>query len=73
MELTTLCEEIVGKKIDIDQKVETHSVDIPMYISDCRRIQGQIEWRPQRDVRRIVTEIYEWIRQNEADLKTIFS
>lgn len=65
LETTQLCAEITGNTIDVAQTDEQRQGDVPVYISDCKRLFEQTDWRPTRDVRSILTDIHEWIRANE--------
>ncbi|MBI4471560.1 MAG: NAD-dependent epimerase/dehydratase family protein [Acidobacteria bacterium] len=72
-EMTALCREVVGNSVPISSQLQTHLVDVPLYISDCRRIDSTLQWRPTRSVRDIVADIFHWIRDNEEDLKAVFA
>jgi len=72
MELTELCRQVTGRKVPMSSLPETSRVDIPIYISDCRKIREELGWSPQRGVETIVRGIDEWIRGNEAALAPIF-
>jgi CDP-paratose 2-epimerase len=47
--------------------------DIPIYISDNSKISAISGWQPTRSVETILTDIYTWLVENEADLKPILS
>ena len=64
-EATELCAEITGNSIDIDRTPDVRQGDVPLYISDCTKLFGITDWRPQRDARAILTDTFEWIRANE--------
>ncbi len=72
-ELTTLCQEIVGRAVPAGTRPETSPVDVPLYISDCSRISTAAGWKPARGVEVIVSDIFNWIRENESELRTIFA
>jgi CDP-paratose 2-epimerase len=71
-ELTKLCQKIVGTRVPIGKRPETAAVDIPLFICDCHRISSAAKWRPTRGVEVIVSDIFNWIRENEAGLRPIF-
>jgi CDP-paratose 2-epimerase len=71
-ELTALCEAETGHKIQIDSRLESASVDIPLYISDCHKVQNALGWKPTRTVKTIVHDIAEWLRANESQLRPLF-
>lgn len=72
-ELTPLCRKVVGKNVPVTSRVETAEVDIPLFISDNRRISAEVGWRPTKNVEFIVNDTLNWIRENEAELRPIFS
>jgi CDP-paratose 2-epimerase len=65
LETTHMCEQITGKRIPIQQRPETRMADVPLYISDHRRITELCDWRPSRDSKQTLSDIYYWIRENE--------
>jgi CDP-paratose 2-epimerase len=71
-ELTALCQTIVGITVPVTGRPDTTAVDIPLYISDCGRISAAAGWRPSRNMETIVSDIFNWIRENESDLRPIF-
>ncbi len=71
-ELTAICEKVTGNSISIAGVVETRDADLPLYISDCRYVQGATGWRPKRGVEIIVSDIYSWLKENESVLKPFF-
>lgn len=72
-ELTTLCQEILGRKVPVNEDPRTSPVDIPLYISDYSKAAHRFDWRPERSLRTIVEDITRWIDANEAQLKSIFT
>jgi CDP-paratose 2-epimerase len=64
-ETSELCAEITGNRIEIGRSSEDRPGDVPIYISDCSRLFGRTDWRPTRDARAILTDIFEWIRAHE--------
>jgi CDP-paratose 2-epimerase len=73
VELTEVCRRVVGKTVPVGQRPETALVDIPLFICDCTRISSEVAWRPVRGVDVIVADIFNWIRENETDLRPIFN
>lgn len=68
-ETTPLCEEITGNRIQITQVAETRPADVRIYYTDHRKITAVKGWQPQRDARTTLTDIYNWIRGAEAQVK----
>jgi len=67
-ELTALCREITGKKIPIASVPTNRPSDLRLFLSDCTKLFARTTWRPKRDVRRIVQDIGEWVKEHETAL-----
>lgn len=72
-ELTQLCEEITGNKIDINQVAETREADIRIYVTDNSKITEKCGWKPIKTLKNIVEDVYKWIKQNERQLNSILN
>jgi CDP-paratose 2-epimerase len=70
-ELTVLCEKTTGNKIHIEAVPEMRQADIRIYITDNSAVNALSGWRPEITPGQIVQEIFQWIRDNESDLKPI--
>jgi len=69
-ELTELCRERLGD-VPISGVPESSWVDVPLYISDCAKVQSAFGWEPTRSLSEIVADIIEWIRHNETALREL--
>jgi CDP-paratose 2-epimerase len=65
-ETTDLCREITGNDVEVSSAGESRPGDVRIYLSDCSALFAHTDWRPQRDARQILTDIYDWVRANEA-------
>lgn len=72
-ELTILCEEITGNKIDISSIKEDRPADLRFFITDSTKFKDKSGLSWEKNDRQTVKEIYEWIKQNEKDLKPILA
>lgn len=70
-ELTKLCEQVTGNRIQMDAEPKTSSVDIPIYITDDSRLRRDFKWQPTRDVETVVRDIFAWIDLGDENLHTI--
>jgi CDP-paratose 2-epimerase len=70
-EMTALCEEITGNKIQIDRIAGTRQADIRMYISDNSKVTKETNWKPVTGVREIIKDIVIWIKENEDLVKPV--
>lgn len=74
-ELTNLCQEVTGNKIEINSIAENRTADIRIYVSDCSYL-NQVNkgaWKPQKTMRDLVSDTFEWMRANEHNLKNILN
>jgi len=64
-ETTAICRELTGNEVPIEPEPETRAGDVPIYLSDCARLFGLDEWRPQRSAEQVLADIHEWIAGDE--------
>ena len=69
--MTGLCERITGNKIAIESITDTRQADLRIFITDNTLIEHESGWTPEKSVETIFQDIYNWIRDNEAQLKPI--
>lgn len=60
-ETTAICRELTGNEVPIEPVLETRTGDVPIYISDCARLFGLDDWRPQRSARQVLADIHAWV------------
>lgn len=72
-ELTALCEEVTGNKIQIEEVPETRTADIRIYITDNAKVTAATGWTPAITPKEIISDIYNWIKANETELKGILN
>jgi CDP-paratose 2-epimerase len=72
-ELTQLCREMAEKTVPIESRRETHRVDVPYYVSDSTRARERFNWAPKRPVQGLIYDIFQWLKQNQNELKWIFN
>lgn len=72
-ELTALCAAITGNTIPEVPVPENRPGDIPLYITDNSTITGFCGWKPEKDVKTILTDIYNWISENQEYVKQILN
>jgi CDP-paratose 2-epimerase len=68
LETTDLCREITGRSVDVRPSGEDRQGDIPIYISDCTRLQEMTDWRARRGPAEILADIHAWIVEHEVAL-----
>ena len=68
IEATAICEELTGRRVPITRVEEPRPGDVPIYVSDCRRLASLSSWRPTRSPRAVLEDTLDWIAGNERDL-----
>lgn len=71
LELSRVCEEVTGKRIEIGSEPGNRPADVRIYLTDHRRLTAASGWRPRRGVPTIVADIAAWIRENEAAVRPL--
>lgn len=73
LELTGLCEEITGNRVEIARVAENRPSDVRLYLTDNARITADLGWRPQKTPRETLEGIAAWIRSNERLVAPLWS
>lgn len=68
LEASAVCAELTGSDLEVGSVAETRPGDVPIYISDCRRLFAHTDWRPSRTPREILADILAWIEENQREL-----
>ena len=71
-ETTALCAELTGNQVPVVADGTPRPGDVPIYISDCRRLYSRTAWRPRRGARDILADIHRWIAEHEDALRVVF-
>jgi CDP-paratose 2-epimerase len=71
-ETTRLCAEITGNTIPLASSVATRPADVRIYISDHQLISSVNGWRPHRDTRATLTDIFHWLQSEEQRVRPLF-
>lgn len=70
-ELTGLCSAITGNKMELNKITENRQADIPVFITDNSKVTAVTGWKPTTGIKEIIIDIYNWLKQNEKQLKYI--
>ena len=73
LELTTLCQNISGQRLDIGSTPETRPGDVPWYVSNHERFSAHTGWRPTRSIEVILRDVHAWIVKYRKELESILS
>ena len=70
-ELTALCQDVTGGETTVEASESDRPGDVPLFITDSRRLFARTDWRPQRDVRTVLEDIDAWIVANADRLESV--
>jgi len=73
LEMTKLCEEITGNKIEISSQEKDRPNDIKVYVSDCSKFKNLTGWSCKKDAKQTFQEVYGWITKNKEELESILN
>jgi CDP-paratose 2-epimerase len=70
-QLTALCEKVTGNRIEISSVTEDRPADLRFFITDSSLFleKSGLSW--SKNAEQTVQDIYNWIKENESDLKPI--
>jgi CDP-paratose 2-epimerase len=70
-ELTALCREVAGKEVALSSEPANRQADLRLFLADCGRLFARTAWRPRRDVKQTVSDIFHWARAHEKELQPL--
>jgi len=71
LELTGICRELTGQHVEVASEPATARVDVPIYVTDNRKVTAELGWSPRRGVREVMEQIVAWIRNDRERLRPI--
>ncbi|WP_395750194.1 NAD-dependent epimerase/dehydratase family protein [Prosthecobacter sp.] len=70
-ELTQLCKELGGHSISVRSDSAQRPFDLRLFVADCTHLFQRTDWRPARDLRRIVADTMAWAVEHHTLLQKI--
>ena len=67
--LTDLSKKITNNEIIIESKKSTDISDIPIYISNNKKVTQYYGWKPTKKISEIALDVYKWQLKNFSSLK----
>ena len=64
-QLTTKCQKLTKHKINIGKQRKTSMFDIPIYITNNKKIMNYYNWKPLKTIDDILKDVYRWIVFNK--------
>lgn len=71
-QLTKVCEKITDNKIKFKKILKTSIYDIPYYITDNSLITKYYKWKPKKNIKDVVNDIYIWLKTNKKKINKYF-
>ena len=68
-EATKFMQELSSRSTPVTQSDKARQGDIVLYWTDNRKATQKLGWQPRTDLRTGFTRIFEWIRENEKELR----
>ena len=72
IQLTKFCQDITNNTIRINSVKKTSPYDVPYYISNINYVKKLYKWKPKRDLKKVITDLYNWMKVNRLVLKKYF-
>jgi CDP-paratose 2-epimerase len=72
-ELTEMCRERAGRRIEVGRASETNAADVPFYVTDNSQVSAASGWRPQRGLDRLLDEVFSWLQEDRLLLEPILT
>lgn len=72
-ELTALCQELTGKKVELTVVPDVREGDVPLFITDSARVKKALGWEPARNLRNVVADIAGWIQGSPDTLRPVLA
>jgi CDP-paratose 2-epimerase len=72
LELTRLCENHLGRPVDVASSDETRPYDIPYFVTDAQRVRHAWDWQPSQGAEEIVQNLCDWTMQNLQFVRSLF-
>ena len=71
-QLTSICEKLTKNKIKFSKISKTSIYDIPYYITNNNLVTKNYNWKPEKNINKIVKDVFDWLTKNKKTLKKYF-
>tara|TARA_Y100000816_G_scaffold250113_1_gene199920 strand:- start:506 stop:1528 length:1023 start_codon:yes stop_codon:yes gene_type:complete len=72
LELTKICEKITNNKIKFSKITKTSIYDIPYYVTNNNLVKNTYNWKPKKNINKIVKDVFDWLNKNKNTLNKYF-
>ena len=71
-QLTSICEKLTKNKIKFSKISKTSIYDIPYYVTNNNLVTKNYNWKPKKNINKIVKDVFDWLTKNKKTLKKYF-
>lgn len=72
-ETTKLCQEITGNEVTVTPELTNRHADMIWYKSDNTLTKKKFNWKPSKDSKTILSDIFNWLYDHESAFSKIFN
>ena len=72
LQLTGLSNHVTKNKIKISSVKKTSPYDVPYFVTNTDYVTKLYKWKPKRNLKKIVADLYFWMKPNISSLKKYF-
>jgi CDP-paratose 2-epimerase len=71
LETTALCRELTGHQVPVRPQAQRRAGDVPVYLTDCRRLFAHTVWRPSRGPEAVLSDLLTWVTEHGRQLRAV--
>ena len=71
-QLTKICEKITKNKVKFKKIRKTSIYDIPYFITNINYVTKTYNWKPKRDILKVVSDTFLWLKNNKSKINKYF-
>ena len=72
LETTEICQKLTGNKLSIQAVLKNRPADLIWYKTNNSLTTKEFGWKPEKEAAVILTDIFNWLKENENMFKKIF-
>jgi CDP-paratose 2-epimerase len=57
--------------VPVRPQPERRAGDVPVYLTDCRRLFAHTEWRPSRGPEAVLSDLLTWVTEHGRQLRAV--
>lgn len=68
IEMTRICEDFIGEKMNVTNSHEKRKFDVPYYVTDTGLAEKHWNWKPRDNAEKILIDTLEWAAENKEKI-----